>query len=1236
MHSQRSGWNNLLTKLGLTRTKRKARSKPNQFRRRLRIESLEGRQLLAVFTVNIDVDEDDGVQDGEISIRDAIIAASAGDTINFDESLDGATITLDRVNLGQIEFGKSLTIDASMLSNGITIDANDPSSTFGDGIRIFNITDPTSGSAPPLVTMKNRTLTGADVPDNGGAILANEVRLVLENCTIESNSALTGGGITVWANNFTGNDLNYLTLRNTRIQNNTAFTTGSGGNGGGIYVQAYHAQISILQSSSISGNTAQSRGGGMYFITTGDCEIDIADTVISGNTSQGDAGGLYAAANDTSLTIVHTTISGNQSLANNGGGLAIAASGGAVLRIEDSTFFSNESAVNGGAVWASVYGASSFTVDRAMASGNTSGTNGGGLHVELGNASALSVADSEISGNTASTGDGGGMFARALSPYYNPFPQPRAITISRSLISGNTALNRGGGIYTKNFAGTESRIEESRITGNHVPESLNYYTGSDRNGGGIYAFVSGDLQGTNTPRFTITGSTVDNNDTYQNGGGIFVCAKFDGLFNANNSTLSGNQTTGSTSAGGGIFIARTDFEDHSLDAYLRHLTITQNVSPTGGGVRIAELEDVRVRISNTIISENFDEVDGDPNNLVGPIVINESFNNLVGSGSTVLDHTNLGGGAVNLATVAASNDWILSDEPKLEPLDWYGGPTLTHRLQHDSPAIDEGDDDYAVDPLTDEPLEWDQRGEKFPRIMDVPGTGGDDGTVDIGAYEIGLAKMIDVRLNGVMVDVSGTPAWTAGPISYAELVPLGLQFAPIYRDGVNSIQIVFSEAVETLTETDLKLVGTGERHANVTAVIDNIDFDDETNTWTFDILGGDKYRIDMMSSDVLDMFGRALDGHWLNADGPIDANNMVPVHTPDYLGDDPLGRTLVSGNDMPGSPFQFMFGLLPGDYNQDGVVDGGDYTIWQLDESEVDGNGDGEKDNADYDIWSAHFNEGLLLRRRTGDYNDNDYVSMDDYMIWRTTYGQTQTGDEPLAADGNNNEAVDAADFTLWRYWEDTMGAWYLSPTGVGSLLPIVDFGNAPKVANVTISGSNSLHAAYSFDAHDGSGEQLMTVPVGGANTIAITFSEDVNVVAGNLRLVGLRTFNVPTVAEFSYDIGTMTATWRFDDLVANDHYIISLSDAVTDIEGNRLDGEWVNPVSTTTTNSLVSEFPSGDGNAGGHFNFVMTLIAIDFSNDNYADNDDYSIWNMNEGQILFDAIFSDGDANGDGDVDGG
>jgi hypothetical protein len=233
-------------------------------------------------------------------------------------------------------------------------------------------------------------------------------------------------------------------------------------------------------------------------------------------------------------------------------------------------------------------------------------------------------------------------------------------------------------------------------------------------------------------------------------------------------------------------------------------------------------------------------------------------------------------------------------------------------------------------------------------------------------------------------------------------------------------------------------------------------------------------------------------------------------------------------------------------------------------------------------------------------------------------------------ADGNGDGVVDAADFVIWLSWYDTRGAWHIPTMGLGSLLPIVDFGNAPRVMNVTISGSNSTHAPFSFEELAGSGEQLRTVPVGGADTVSITFSEDVNVVASNLRLVGLRTTNVPTLAEFTYDMFTMTATWRFDDLVTNDHYLIALSDAVTDIEGNRLDGEWVNPLNVRTVNAAVSEFPSGNGQAGGHFNFVVTLLAGDANVDNLVNGADYSIWSSNYG---FQGIFGDGDFDGDGTV---
>ena len=69
-----------------------------------------------------------------------------GDTINFNGLANGATITLQH-SLGDIAFNKSLTIDGG--TKNITINANDPTGGFhnnGDGNRIFNITDPTSGT----------------------------------------------------------------------------------------------------------------------------------------------------------------------------------------------------------------------------------------------------------------------------------------------------------------------------------------------------------------------------------------------------------------------------------------------------------------------------------------------------------------------------------------------------------------------------------------------------------------------------------------------------------------------------------------------------------------------------------------------------------------------------------------------------------------------------------------------------------------------------------------------------------------------------------------------------------------------------------------------------------------------------------------------------------------------------------------------------------------------------------
>ncbi len=55
---------------------------------------------------------------------------------------------------------------------------------------------------------------------------------------------------------------------------------------------------------------------------------------------------------------------------------------------------------------------------------------------------------------------------------------------------------------------------------------------------------------------------------------------------------------------------------------------------------------------------------------------------------------------------------------------------------------------------------------------------------------------------------------------------------------------------------------------------------------------------------------------------------------------------------------------LPGDYNHDGVVDGADYVIWRSSAGQsvtvgsgADGNFDGQITTADYDVWRSHFGQ---------------------------------------------------------------------------------------------------------------------------------------------------------------------------------------------------------------------------------------------------------------------------------------
>jgi hypothetical protein len=204
----------------------------------------------------------------------------------------------------------------------------------------------------------------------------------------------------------------------------------------------------------------------------------------------------------------------------------------------------------------------------------------------------------------------------------------------------------------------------------------------------------------------------------------------------------------------------------------------------------------------------------------------------------------------------------------------------------------------------------------------------------------------------------------------------------------------------------------------------------------------------------------------------------------------------------------------------------------------------------------------------------------------------------------------------------------------------IIDVAGLPTVTNVTISGSGSAHAPYSFNDPlvnaDGSGKQLQTVPVGGADSVSIAFSEHViNLSASSLVLKGLRTGVVAQLASngFSYNVGTHVATWKFSPTLAADQWVLSLADTVTDVKNNALDGDWINPGKlystppTYFTHASISTFPSGDNDAGGDFNFLFTTLPGDATLDNHVTSNDQSIVLVNFN--AYDLEFDDGEFDG-------
>ena len=240
----------------------------------------------------------DGCAPGDCSLREAIIAANVTPGADVILVPDGTyTLTIpgageDGAATGDLDITDDVTVVGAS-RNGTIIQGGSsspvPPSTCADCVdRVFDVLTPAAAALEHL-TIRH----GYAGDDYGGGIRIHSVGgLTLDDCAVASNSAARGGGIALPQNGAQVNST--AVLRDSTVSGNRAVDRG-----GGVYAEA--AEVTVA-TSTLSGNTAAHGGGifGFFF-----SNLAVEDSTISGN----DADGIFAQFSG--VTIRNSTLSGN-------------------------------------------------------------------------------------------------------------------------------------------------------------------------------------------------------------------------------------------------------------------------------------------------------------------------------------------------------------------------------------------------------------------------------------------------------------------------------------------------------------------------------------------------------------------------------------------------------------------------------------------------------------------------------------------------------------------------------------------------------------------------------------------------------------------------------------------------------------------------------------------------------------------------------------------------------------
>lgn len=241
--------------------------------------------------VTTTVDENNGSLDpaagggAGVSLREAVEHSPAGSLVTFSPGLSGQAITLTHPG-GDITVPSAVTLDASSLAGGLTVDGNNASRHFhvetGKSLTLRGLTltggngnGANGGSifAEGTLRLHHCTFTGNDSTMAGGAIGLFSGVLSATGCTFAENTA---GDSVIWYDSPSAGTLSHCTVTGNLSTRNNAT--------GGITVVA---GTLALERCTIARNTGKGGGGGLYMVgfTT---VVSIHSSIIAGNADPGE------------------------------------------------------------------------------------------------------------------------------------------------------------------------------------------------------------------------------------------------------------------------------------------------------------------------------------------------------------------------------------------------------------------------------------------------------------------------------------------------------------------------------------------------------------------------------------------------------------------------------------------------------------------------------------------------------------------------------------------------------------------------------------------------------------------------------------------------------------------------------------------------------------------------------------------------------------------------------------